>query len=95
MSKDKEELAQELNSILETDIDFQKLTAADLKALHEVFTTPGKFGPIAMRIMMKMPSKLRENLGIGKRQAGTGFFGFGFLPGPEKVDESEPEKKET
>jgi len=90
--KTKEELSEEINKILGTDIDLLKLTKDDLTALHEAivkfkeaqeFPLPLLDRPLGEILDKRIGNKslretsLREIFGLPKDR--KGLFGFGIL----------------
>ena len=90
--KTKEELSEEINKLLGTTIDFEKLTKDDLTTLNEAlikfkeaaeFPLPLLDKPIGQILDKRFGNKslgessLRDLLGLPKE--GGGLFGFGIL----------------
>lgn len=80
----KEELSDRLNELLKIEVDFSKMTKADLKALINVFSDPSAIIELGIKQIRDKAKKeiLEKRLGdiLDLPKKGGGPLGLGILP---------------
>ena len=85
----KEQISDKLNELLETTIDFSKLTKEDLESFVKIFADPSRLIQLGVKGLRNKAKKeiLNRTLGdllekpvLEELRADDGPFGFGILP---------------
>lgn len=77
---DKKKMSDYINSILDTKIDFTKLSSKELNELYIIFTTPSKLVQVVGKATKTKLSDKVLNMRLGELLEGQGLVGLGIIP---------------
>ena len=80
MSIKKKRLAREINKILDTKINFEKLSEKDLAELYDVLTTPSKLSKVVVKALRSKVGDRVLDMPLREILTKDGPLGLGILP---------------